>query len=146
LLAMTASTPLPRIVLDTNAVLDWLVFNDGGMAAIARAIETQTMQWIASPTMWDELERVLAYRALATRNPDVAAVRTLWQSHVCLIETTPNPAPLHCKDTDDQKFLDLAMACKAQWLISKDKALLALRKKALAAGLIISRPEAVVLP
>lgn len=136
---------LPLIVLDTNAVLDWLVFHDGGMAHIAQAIEAHRVQWIATQAMWDELARVLAYRTIAPRNPQVDALHTTWQRFARMEQTAP-PALLKCTDADDQKFLDLAFSCKAAWLISKDKALLMLRKKALANGLVIARPEAVSLP
>jgi predicted nucleic acid-binding protein len=47
-----------------------------------------------------------------------------------------------CRDPDDQKFIDLALAAKAQWLVSRDKALLALAKRAKARGLLIVKPEA----
>jgi putative PIN family toxin of toxin-antitoxin system len=134
---------LPSLaVLDTNAVLDWLVFHDGGMAAIARAIEACTVQWIATPAMLQEFERVLAYPTLAPRNPDIARLRHAWQRHAWICAPAPPAACLQCKDSDDQKFLDLALAHKAAWLVSKDKALLALRKKALAHGCVIVRPEA----
>jgi uncharacterized protein len=141
---MHITGPTPRIVLDTNVVLDWLLFNDGGMTQIAQTIERRQAQWIATPAMWDELERVLAYRALASRNPDVAALHAHWARHVHMIEATPSAAPLRCKDTDDQKFLDLALENHATWLISKDKALLALRKKALLLGLTIAPPQGFV--
>jgi predicted nucleic acid-binding protein len=40
-------------------------------------------------------------------------------------------APWACKDTDDQKFIDLAVAHRAI-LVSKDKAVLCMRKRLLA--------------
>ena len=48
-----------------------------------------------------------------------------------------------CKDTDDQKFLELARDAGAETLITKDKALLKLAKKTRRAGLFsILPPEA----
>jgi uncharacterized protein len=131
---------MPRIVLDTNAVLDWLVFNDSGITALAQAIARGTVQWIATPHMREELARVLAYPTLRTRNPDVAAVQRAWvqHAHPC---PTPTACTLRCSDADDQPFIDLAIAQQATWLVSKDKALLALKKKALAHGVRIVRPE-----
>lgn len=47
-----------------------------------------------------------------------------------------------CRDPDDQKFLELAQACAADILISKDKALLKLARKTERAGLFkIMTPE-----
>jgi predicted nucleic acid-binding protein len=34
-----------------------------------------------------------------------------------------------CKDRDDQKFLELAHAAQADWLVSKDRAVLKLAKR-----------------
>ncbi|HEX7972278.1 MAG TPA: PIN domain-containing protein, partial [Thiobacillus sp.] len=34
-----------------------------------------------------------------------------------------------CRDADDQKFLELAAACSAEALVSKDRALLDLRRR-----------------
>jgi uncharacterized protein len=130
----------PIVVLDTNAVLDWLLFADGGMAQIAHAIVHSQAQWIATQSMRDEFERVLAYPALAPRNPDAVAALAVWDQHAQL-QNVPAACALVCSDADDQKFIDLAIAAKANWLISKDKALLALKKKALAHGVVICRPE-----
>ena len=35
---------------------------------------------------------------------------------------------LSCRDPDDRKFLDLAVAHRVDWLLSKDRALLAARR------------------
>ena len=40
-----------------------------------------------------------------------------------------------CTDPDDQKFLDLALHAHAKWLVSRDKALLRLARKARPLGL-----------
>jgi len=39
---------------------------------------------------------------------------------------------MRCTDPDDQKFIDLAATSGAQWLISRDRAVLKLRKRAFA--------------
>jgi uncharacterized protein len=132
--------PLPLIVLDTNAVLDWLVFHDSSMTQITSAIQTRSIQWIATAAMRDELARVLTYPLLTARNPDAATVQTVWQQYAQNVPA-PQPCALLCKDADDQKFIDLATDAHASWLISKDKALLALRKKASMYGVRIMRPQ-----
>src|SRR5690606_15469334 len=50
-------------------------------------------------------------------------------------------ADLTCRDPDDQVFLDLALHRGVGWLLSRDRQLLALRRRALARGLRILRPE-----
>jgi predicted nucleic acid-binding protein len=47
---------------------------------------------------------------------------------------------MRCTDPDDQVFIDLALACKARWLLSKDRALLKLARRARALGLSIQPP------
>ena len=46
-------------------------------------------------------------------------------------EPPPADAPPlpKCRDRDDQKFLELAHAAKADWLVSKDRAVLKLAKR-----------------
>src|SRR5215471_4743436 len=54
------SGPATRVILDTNTVLDWLVFGDASAAAVGAAIEQGHLQWLVTPRMLDELRAVLA--------------------------------------------------------------------------------------
>jgi len=64
-----------------------------------------------------------------------------------MIEAASPPAVrLICRDPDDQKFIDLAISQGAQWLFSRDRAVLALAKRARAQGLIIMSPDSWRLP
>ena len=51
-------------------------------------------------------------------------------------------APFACSDRDDQKFLDLAYTARADWLVTRDKALLKLARRARRDGLKILAPAA----
>ena len=54
-------------------------------------------------------------------------------------------APLgscRCTDPDDQKFIDLALHCGAQWLLSHDRAVLKVADQARRRGLLILPAEA----
>jgi predicted nucleic acid-binding protein len=47
-----------------------------------------------------------------------------------------------CTDAADQKFIDLALASRSQWLLSRDRAVLKLRRKLLdLTGCRVLRPE-----
>lgn len=136
-------TAAPLVVLDTNAVLDWLLFRDPAMAPIAAAITSGRVCWIATAPMRDEFAHVLG-RGLATaRGLDATGWEAAWSRHCGLQPPAPPPAPaaLHCTDTDDQKFIDLACAARARWLVSRDRAVLTLRRRATAEGFAIVAPE-----
>ena len=134
----------PRIVLDTNVVLDWLYFRDPRSAALAAAITAGRVRWIASAAMRDEIERVLARDSLGTKWPDGAAsVRGGWQRWAATVDVEPPPSPaaLRCSDGDDQKFIDLALDSGAQALLSADRAVLDLARPAGELGLAITTVE-----
>ena len=124
------------IVLDTNIVLDAFVFNDPATAPLKRALATKEKKWIATPTMRDELERVLAYPKIVLRLAfyQVSALDVLAQfdAQTLLQEIAPK-THLTCRDPDDQKFIDLAVAHQAM-LLSKDNAVLCMAKRLLALG------------
>ena len=134
----------PSAVLDTNVVLDWLVFANPAVAPISQAIESGRLHWVATTEMRAELAEVL--RRGLPRNPalNVDGIWSMW-SACAHIEDLPPPtglgAPLRCTDPDDQKFIDFALH-RADWLFTRDRAVLRLARRALPRGLAILTPEA----
>jgi hypothetical protein len=138
----------PRLVLDTNIVLDWLHFGDPSCAPLGRAIECGQVRWIATGAMRREMESVLV-RGIPGRWPmDPAGVLRTWDRWAIDAErldlTTGQAMPgrlpaqaLRCQDPDDQKFIDLALAANASALLSRDRAVLRLGRRAAAHGLQI---------
>ena len=124
------------IVLDTNIVLDLFVFNDPASQPLKQALQGAQVRWIATLTMRDELERVLAYPQIVPRltcyGLTAADVLLQFDRLAQLVLTAPK-APLRCSDADDQKFIDLAMAHQTV-LLSKDRAVLRMRKRLAAMG------------
>jgi putative PIN family toxin of toxin-antitoxin system len=132
----------PAVVLDTNTVLDWLVFKDAGVAALVAAVEGGQLRWLACPAMRRELTRTLGYRSLAQWQPDSERVLSTFDAMADLRPEPPVAAlPLRCSDPDDQVFLDLALATGARWLVSHDKALLRLARRVRPLGLRIVTPK-----
>ncbi len=129
----------PRIVLDTNATLDWLLFRDPS-ASFGAAIAAGRLHWCASPAMRQEFEQVLGRPALAGWGPDAAAAGAAWDRHATLDASDPPPGPLQCRDPDDQVFIDLALHRRCAWLLTRDRALLALAKRAQPWGVAILSP------
>ncbi|MCW5609119.1 MAG: PIN domain-containing protein [Rubrivivax sp.] len=135
-------TDRPLAVLDTNTVLDWLLFRDPGAQALAEALASGALDWVACPAMRTELAQVLSRPALARWRPDAGQLLAAFDRHALLHADPPRlPAPaLQPSDPDDQVFVDLALACGARWLLSKDRALLKLAGRARLRGLAILRP------
>ncbi|MBB1060292.1 putative toxin-antitoxin system toxin component, PIN family [Marilutibacter spongiae] len=126
----TAAGATP-IVLDTNAWLDLLVFEDPRIGAIRTALGEDRLAAFTDADCREEWRRVLDYPVLALDPARQAALLrefdTLtrpYDGHA--IDAPPLP---RCRDADDQKFLELARACGARWLVSRDKALLRLNRK-----------------
>ncbi len=123
--------PGQPLVLDTNIVLDLFVFADAASRPVRTALEVGGLRWLATPAMRDELERVLAYAQIVARLAyhELAAgdVLAAFDRHSQQV-AVPAKAPVTCKDPDDQKFIDLAVAHRAL-LLSKDRAVLALKKR-----------------
>jgi putative PIN family toxin of toxin-antitoxin system len=126
----------PALVLDTNIVLDTFVFNDPAAKPLLEALQSGALRWIATVPMRDELERVLAYpkivKRLAYYQLQAAQVMAQFDALTQIVEVAAK-APIVCKDPDDQKFIDLAVAHKAL-VLSKDNAVLSMKKRLLALG------------
>lgn len=129
-----------HLVLDTNIVLDALVFRDPRTHALHAAVFDEPVMpellWLATAPMREELARVLAYPHIAVRLAyyGLAAAQVLSQfdTRARIVPVAPK-APATCKDADDQKFIDLAVSHSAT-LLSKDKAVLCMRKRLMALG------------
>ncbi len=125
---------MQRLVLDTNIVLDAFVFGDDTARPLREGLLGGRLQWLATSAMREELERVLAYpqlvRRMAAGGIAAGEVLAAFDRHVLPAPVAPH-AGIACRDPDDQKFVDLAVAHSAG-LLSKDRAVLALRKRLLA--------------
>jgi len=134
---------IDRVVLDTNVALDWLLFADPAAARLAADITAQRVQWIYCAAMHREWADVVA-RPLSDRweRPRRQALAHGIERHARRVEgaCTPAHSTLTCSDRDDQMFVDLALAHRARWLVTRDRALLKLAAGALRLGLSIVRP------
>lgn len=137
-----------RVVLDTNIVLDLWLYKDPATPALRDALERQTVQWLATQVMRDELERVLAYthivKRLAFSQLTAQDIFAKFDAHAQLMPIAAK-AQFVCKDGDDQKFIDLAAEHKTQ-LISKDKAVLTMRNRMARLGVAVGKVFPAVLP
>ena len=134
----------PALVLDTNVVLDWLVFQHPSCARLWDDFASGRLRWLASSAMRDELAHVLGRGVCDAWAPDIAGLWLTWERLASVAEPAgPSGAAtrLRCTDADDQKFIDLALAHGARWLLSRDRAVLKLARRTRALGLEVLTPE-----
>ncbi|WP_443115036.1 putative toxin-antitoxin system toxin component, PIN family [Herbaspirillum seropedicae] len=140
----TAAAPpgRQRVVLDTNVCLDLFVFRDPRWAALLQALEDGSVEAYTREDCRSEWLAVLEYPHLpvtAENKPAICADFDRLLHCLPLAEVNTFGLPL-CTDRDDQKFLELALQCRAHVLVSKDKAVLKLAKRTLKRGLFAIVP------
>ena len=138
------SRPLscPLAVLDTNVVLSLFWFKDPTLAHLLTALESGALAWRASPPMRQELDHVLARAQLPVGCADRTAVLEAFDRLARVVPAIGSLSTPRCTDPDDQMFIDLALGIKAAWLLTRDRAVLKLRRKLLSkGGCQVRRPE-----
>lgn len=128
----------PRIVLDTNAWLDLLLFGDPRAAALHTALDAGAVLAIGNAECRAEWLRVLDYPQLRLDNARRDHLLRAFDLLVHPLLEPATPAAVvrlpRCADPDDQKFLQLALDSGARWLVSRDRAVLALARRSARAG------------
>ena len=135
-----------RLVLDTNVVVDWLVFDDPFMLPLRDGVANGGIVVLTHAPAITELRRVLGYKQLkidATRQDDIF-------NRYCSQTTAFNmPADFslknlmlpggfpRCRDRDDEHFLALAYHANADALVSRDNAVYGLKLRAAKFGMTI---------
>lgn len=132
----------PALVVDTQVVLDWLVFRDAAAMPLLEAVLARRLRWLATPKMRTELQHMLRHPSLGRWGHDAERALTFYdrQSDLQPDPVAPVTPCLVCSDPDDQIFIDTALLHRATWLATRDLALIKLRRKALGHGLHIVQP------
>lgn len=122
---------VPRLVLDTNVVMDLFHFAAPPLAPLLAAIESGALICLANAQTLAELERVTGYKQFKLDTAGRQRVFDAYRAHVHLLTASIAPdMPLlpKCRDPDDQMFLELALVGHADILISRDNLVLKLAK------------------
>ena len=137
----TALTDIkPRLVLDTNVILDLLVFKDPSAEPIRFLLDTQQVDAVRTPASMAELLDVIGRPAFKLSREDQASIVQTWEASSRLLENTAiEPAPFACRDPDDQVFIDMAYSIRPALLLSKDLRVLELQAIAKQHGVDISQ-------
>jgi|SRR5579871_1528348 len=128
---VNSSPVLRRLILDTNVVLDCFGFADPDSEAVVNDLLGGHAALLSNAALRAELTRVLCYPALPF---DEARRRQVLDRYDALAQPIGAAAASFalpsCRDLDDQKFLEAARDGGADFLITKDKALLKLARHA----------------
>jgi len=131
------------VVIDTNIVLDIWVYQDPATPPLLQALKKGELRWLATPPMREELLRVLDYPHIAQRRErdGVSAQDVLAHfDGLAQMQAVAPKAPYVCKDEDDQKFIDLAVAHQAL-LLSKDRQVLRLTNRLARLGVVVKKTQ-----
>lgn len=111
-----------RAVFDTNVVLSTLVFGRR-LSWLRQAWASGTVTPIVCRETVTELLRVLAYPKfrLDAAEREALLAEYLPFAETALLPDAPPDLPLACRDRDDVAFLRLALASRADFLVSGDK-------------------------
>ena len=118
----------PRAVLDTNVVLSALVFAQGRLARLRLAWQRRSFHPLASTATTQELIRALTYSKFKLAAEDQRELLADYLPY-CTPVSMPTKAPRtpQCRDPFDVPFLQLAIIGNADFLVTGDKDLLAVR-------------------
>ena len=136
-----APSEIQNVVIDTNIVLDLWVYQDPATPSLLAALQQGQLRWLITASMREELLRVLDYPHIAQRRlRDGVRSEDVLEKYDALtqLQDVAVKAPYICKDADDQKFIDLAVAHQAV-LLSKDKQVLRLTNRLARLGVLVRR-------
>ena len=129
----------PVVVLDTNILLDVLVFDDSRAHPLRAALMAGNLDAVATERTLSEFLDVIGREQFSLSQERQHEIMSQWRSWARLInDEVLEVAPWKCKDRDDQVFINLAYTLKPAILISKDKMVLKIAKRAQKDGVVIT--------
>ncbi|MBI2336896.1 MAG: putative toxin-antitoxin system toxin component, PIN family [Deltaproteobacteria bacterium] len=115
-----------RVVIDTNVFISALLF-EGVVAQLVPLWKQKSFQYLLSKSVMSEYLRVLSYPKFKLTE---AEIKYLLEEELLpfveIVQERKTKVP-SLEDPDDEKFLQLAMLGKAQYLVSGDSVLLKLK-------------------
>ena len=118
--------PLHIAVLDTHIWLEWLLWRSPRLDPLRSKHAAGHLQILHSMETLAEWRRVLGYPQFAQSPEQIEALclEYIELSKCCELMADVERRKLpQCRDSDDQKFLELSVMGSATWLITRDKKL-----------------------
>ena len=117
-----------KVVLDTNVLVSALLFK-GELSKLLSLLKQRKCILLFSEETLNEIIRVLHYPKFALAEKEIDyLLQSEILSYAKIVETVLKFNKEACRDREDQKFLELAVSAKADYIISGDKDLLDLKK------------------
>ncbi|MFT7776962.1 PIN domain-containing protein [Roseateles sp.] len=85
--ASPAVVERPAIVIDTQVVMDWLVFRDTRVQPLTAALTSGALRWLVAPAMRDEIRHVLGRGVAASYAPDLAFIEAQFDAHALAVDS-----------------------------------------------------------
>ncbi len=130
-----------RVVLDTNVVVSATLIRGGNEGRLLRAWQRGTFELVLSPPILEEIGRVLLYEKLQkfrwmSEEEIVSLLEALGEESILVRGDTTLKVS---RDPADDKFLAAAIEGRAQYVVSGDRDLLAVKAYG---GVQVVRPSA----
>jgi putative PIN family toxin of toxin-antitoxin system len=120
----------PRAVFDCNTFIQAAAFDTGPAGACLRLVESGIVELFVSKPMLAELRRVLGYEEVLAISPNLTPERVAGFLKRVTFRATLVRRVRHLidypRDPDDEPYIDLAAAIRADYLVTRDKDLLSL--------------------
>ncbi|MGD0781920.1 MAG: putative toxin-antitoxin system toxin component, PIN family [Candidatus Aminicenantales bacterium] len=119
-----------RAVIDTNVIVASLIHPAGTTGAILSRLRDGAFTIVLSPALLDEIAAVMSYPkirdkyGIRTSDMEVIAGLLALRGQMAM----PTEAIHVCRDPDDDILLEAAVAGEAEYIVSGDEDLLAIRK------------------
>lgn len=110
-----------RAVFDTNVVISALVFRTGRLSWLRSAWREGEFVPVVNDETVKELLRVLGYPKFHLERDDIAELLGDYLPYAEVWSVPVSPSGVALRDSDDVKFLDLAIAADVELLVSGDK-------------------------
>lgn len=127
---MTLPASRPRVVYDCNLLVQAVAFDNGPAARCLRLVESGQVELFVSRPTLRELRRVLAYDEVVAISPNmtprrIGAFLKRLTFRARLVRRTPHIMD-YPRDPNDEPYIDLAVAARADYLVTRDRDLLSL--------------------
>lgn len=118
-----------RVVVDTNLIVNSIISNAGAAAEVMRRWQARRFELLVSAPKLAEYRRALAYTRVRSRHKLSDAMLDRFVSDLAGYATVVEPQEsiaAVAADPDDDKFLECAVAGRADYLVTRDGHLLAI--------------------